>query len=201
MIRRLAFKLGGLAAAILPGSRGAWGEAMAAEIATIDGDWDAARFAAGCFIAGLKERAADFDTRFAAGLWSLATASAAFAAFHIRNAWGGARALLGGPDAFYETLWRNDPTVAAAYRGAIPMVASCFLLLGLVHLCGAYLLARRRFRAFALSWCAALAIATFVVAIELSVVWTLDGVPSEFFALILQSLGVPALLLWKERTR
>jgi hypothetical protein len=201
MIRRLARKLGDVAAAMLPGARRAWGEAMAAEIETIAGDWEAARFAAGCVVAGLKARASDFDTQFAAGLGTLALASAAFAMFHIRLAWGGAEILLGRRDAFYETLWRSDPTVASAYRTAIPIVAFCFLLLGLIHLRGAYLLARGRLREFAFVWCAALAVATLAVAIQLSVVWTLDGVPNEFFALMLQSLGVPALLIWKEKSR
>jgi hypothetical protein len=201
MMRRLAVKLGDLAVMALPRSRKAWGQAMMVEIEMISGDWAAAHFAAGCVIAGLTDRLSDFDAGFAAGLRFLALVSGAFALFHLRCAWGGARILLGRPDPFFNVLQRSDPAAAAAYHNAIPIVAGCFLLLGIAHLAGAYLLARGRFREFLFVWCAVVVVATLAVVVQLSIVWTLDGIPSEFAAPIVQSIGVSALLMWsKSRT-
>jgi hypothetical protein len=196
---RLAFALCALAATILPARRRMWGEAMRAELWHIADPRSALSHAAGCLAAAARERARDFDTRFAAGLWSVALVSGAFAIFHISCAARGVDVLLGRPDGFLDALIRSgraDAGLVAAYRAARPVVIACLFALGFAQLAAAWLLFHRQLRRFVITWCAALASAIAAVAIQLSVVWTLDGVPAEFVALLFQAAALPMLLLW-----
>ena len=198
MSGRLAAALCELAVRILPGRRRDWGEAMKAELAHVDAGGPALAHGGGCLVAAAKARAQDFDTRFAAGLWSVALVTAGFAAFHLQCAARGIAALNGGRDGFLEALLRGgaDADLVASYRSAMPAVIACFIALGLVHAVAAVLLARRRLDLFPVAWTAALAIAAAAVAIQLSVVWTPVGLPTEFQALLVQAAALPPLLLW-----
>jgi hypothetical protein len=204
MMRRLAIVACDLAGFALPPARARWHAAMVAEVACIRDDRDAMRFAAGCLVAGLRERIADDDSRFTAGLASLAVVSLLAALAHIGLAWRGAKLLVAGPDRFFALLQAanpDQPMSRAAFDAAMPVVAVCFLGLGIAHLCGGWLLLRRRLRHFAWAWGAGLVFAAIAVAVQLSVVWSLDGLPSEFTALLVQMLGLPALLVWSEARR
>jgi hypothetical protein len=52
-----------------------------------------------------------------------------------------------------------------------------------------------------MAWSAGVLFAAVAVAVQLSVVWSLDGLPSEFIALLVQMLGLPLLLLWSQSRR
>ncbi len=204
MMRRIAIAACDVAGLALPPGRARWHAAMLAEVSCIGDDRDAMRFAAGCLVAGLRERIADADSRFTAGLVSLAVVSLVAAFAHIGLAWRGAELLVAGPDRFFALLQAanpDQPMSRAAFDAAMPVLASCFLGLGIAHLCGAWLLLRRRLRDFAWAWGGGLLFASVAVAVQLSVVWSLDGLPSEFAALLVQMLGLPALLLWSEARR
>jgi hypothetical protein len=187
-----------IAGRVLPARRKHWGEAMRVELAYMDDPRSAMRHAGGCVLAAVRERALDFDSRFAAGLWSVALASAAFAVFRLACAARGVGVLLGGHDDFREALVRGgaDARTLAGYEGARPVVIAGFVALGLAHLVAAFLLFRVDLRRFLLAWAATLLIATLAVAIQLSIVWSLDGLPSEYFALLVQAVAVPLLLFW-----
>lgn len=197
---RLALSLGDLATRILPSGRKGWGEAMKAELIHIDDERSAVAHARGCLIAAVRERALDFHTRFAAGIWGVALVSGAFAFFHLKCASRGVDVLLGArDDGFLETLrhsGRADAELVAAYQNAMPVVIACFFCLGAAHLAAAWFLFRMQLRRFLWAWCAALLVATAAVAIQLSIVWSPDGLPSEFFALLVQAVALPALLFW-----
>jgi ABC-type nitrate/sulfonate/bicarbonate transport system permease component len=199
MIGRLAPLLGKVAVRLLPAPRKPWGAAMEAELRYIGDERAAIGYAAGCLIAAIQERARDFETRFSAGLWSIAAVSAAFALFHIYCATRGVQVLLGSPDGFLDSLVRSgraDAALIASYQSAMPIVIACLFALGAAHLAAAYCLVRRRFRGFLVAWCSALGIAAVAVAIQLSIVWTGDELPSEFFALLIQATALSLLVLW-----
>ena len=199
MMRRFALGLNGLAVLTLPRSRKRWGDALSAELGHITEDHATLFFAGGCLIAAIKERTSDFETRFAAGIWSVALATGVFAFIHVQCALRGMSVLLGGHDGFLDSLMRAgraDATLTASYHSAMPFVIVCVFSLGLAHFAAAYFLFRMELRRFLFAWCAALPIAMLAVVIQLSVIWTLDGLPSEFFALLVQMLALPALLLW-----
>jgi hypothetical protein len=78
----------------------------------------------------------------------------------------------------------------------MPFVIACLFALGFAHLGASYFLLRREWRRFLIAWCGALVAAIVAVAVQLSVVWNADGLPSEFFALLVQAVALPILLLW-----
>lgn len=198
MSGRLPVALCDLAARLLPARRRLWGDAMRAELAHIDDRRSAFAHAGGCLVAAVRERARDFDTRFTAGLWAVALASTAFALIHLACAARGMNVLLGGHDGFREALIRGgaDAQLLASYESARPVVVACIAGLGLAHLAAAFLLFRTEVGRFLVAWSVALLIATIAVVIQLSVIWSLDGLPSEYFALLIQAVAVPLLLFW-----
>ena len=198
MTGRLAHALCDLASLVLPRRRKLWGDAMRAELDHIGDGRSAVAHATGCLVAAARERALDFETRFAAGLWSVALVTGAFALFHIGCAARGVRVLLGARDGFLDMLVRGgaDMQLLASYQGARPVVISCLLGLGLAQLAAAWFLFRMQLRPFLFAGGAALLIATVAVAIQLSIVPSAAGLPSEFFAPIAQGLALPMLLLW-----
>lgn len=196
---RLAHMLCTLAALLLPARRKPWGEAMRDELAFIESDREAVSYGFGCMAAAARERALDFDTRFAAGLWAVALIGAGFALFHIACAAHGLAVLRGAPDGFLDALLRSgaaDAELVARYRTARPVVIALLFGLGFAHLLVAWFLARRQLRGFLIAWFAALLAAVIAVAIQLSIVWSVDGLPSEFVAVLVQAVSVPLLLLW-----
>jgi hypothetical protein len=199
MSGRLASKLCDFAAALLPASRKGWGDAMRAELAYIGSERSALVHSVGCIMAAVKERAMDFDARFAAGIWSVALVTAALAIFHLRCAWRGLEVLMGDHDGFLAGLTRcgrADIETIARYHSAIPVVATCLFCLGLAHLAAGYFLVRMQIKRVCAAWLAALLLATLAVFIQLSIVWSPPGLPSEYYALLLQAAALPALLLW-----
>jgi hypothetical protein len=88
------------------------------------------------------------------------------------------------------------PALMTRYEAARPIVIGCFIILGCTHLAAAWFLSRTQFHRFLIAWCAALLVAGVAVAIQLSIVWSADGMPSEFHALIIQAVALPALLAW-----
>lgn len=193
--RRVAFALCDLANRMLPVPRRHWGRAMIADLDHVEDDREALAYAAGCLHAAVVERCRDFDTRFAAGLWSVALVTGLFAMIHVVCAAHGVNVLLGAHDGMLDALRRRggaDRFVIARY------VIGCFFMLGMVHAAANWLLVRSQFGLFLAAWCAALVVAGLAVAIQLSVIWTADGVPSEFYALIVQAAVIPALLIWSK---
>ena len=199
MMHRLAYALCDLAIILLPPGRRLWGKAMKAELAYVDDIASALTHAGGCVVAAAKQRLSDFDARFTVGLGTLALLSAGFGIFHIACASRGVDVLLGRPDGFLVTLVRSgraSPELIASYHAAMPIVIGCLFALGFAHLGASYFLLRRQWRRFLIAWCAALVAAIIAVAVQLSVVWSEDGLPSEFFALLIQAVALPVLLLW-----
>ncbi len=165
------------------------------------GDDDAFAFAGGCLIAAVKERFCDFDTRFAAGLWAVAVVSGLFGVIHLLCAAHGVRVLLGAPDGMLESLRQSgnlSRSVVSRFESARPFVIACFVALGLLQVIAGWFLVRVRFWEFLFAWCVAVIIAVAAVAVQLSVIWTGDGVPSEFYAILVQAAAIPALLLWSD---
>ncbi len=200
MMRRLAVALCGAASRVLPASRRRWADAMVVELAHTDGDRAALGFAGGCLLAALHERVRDLDTRFAAGLWSIAVITALFAVLRISCAARGLAAIFGARDGMHEALAGQGASLAlmTRYDAARPVVVGCFVVLGCAQLAGAWFLSRGQLQRSLVAWCVALIVATITVGIQLSIVWNLDGVPSEFHALLVQA-AVPALLIWFRR--
>jgi hypothetical protein len=199
MIHRLTHALCELAMLLLPARRQSWGEAMKAEVSYIGDAASALAHAGGCVIAAARERVTDFDSRFAAGLGLVALVGAAFGVFHIVCASRGVEVLFGARDGFLDSLVRAQratPELVARYEDARPIVIACLMSLGLAHLWAAHFLIRRAWRNFLLTWCCALLIAIVAVVIQLSVVWSAGGLPSEFVALLIQAVALPLLLLW-----
>lgn len=198
MMRRLAFRLCIVASHLLPAARKPWADAMAAELPHVESDRAALAYAAGCLIAAIRERAHDFDTRFSAGLWSIAITTSLLAMFQLACAARGIDVLLGARDGMREALLHEGagPALVARYETARPIVVCCFILLGCTHLAAAWFLSRTQLRRFFIAWCAALLVATIAVMIQLSVVRSTIGVPSEFHALLVQAVALPALLAW-----
>lgn len=196
---RLSIALCDLAILVLPRPRKTWGDAMKAELSHIAEDGQVMTYASGCLVAAVKERALDFETRFSAALGVVALTSAAFGVFHVLCAARGVDALLGAPDGFLDALVRSgraDTHLVASYLSARPIVIACLFGLGVAHLAAACFLVRLELQRFTIAWCAALLIAIAAVVIQLSIVWSVDGLPSEFYALLVQAVGLPALLLW-----
>jgi hypothetical protein len=199
MTRRLAFALCDLAIIVLPRGRRVWGEAMQAELSYVTGGPAAFAHATGCVVAAAKVRMADVESRFAAGLGSLALLSVAFGIYHIGCASRGLDVMLGRPDGFLAGLMRSGratPELIASYHQAMPFVVACLFALGFAHLTGSYFLLRREWHRFLLAWCGALLAAMAAVTVQLLVVWSSDGLPSEFYALLIQAVALPMLLLW-----
>lgn len=204
MTARLALLLCKFAIRVLPPGRKPWGAAMEAELHFIDDDRAGVSYATGCLVSAVRERLSDFETRFGAGLWSLAIVSAAFALFHIQCAARGVEVLLGRPDGFLASLVRGgraDAALIERYQSAMPVVIACLFCLGAAHLAAAYCLVRGQLRAFLVTWCFALLIAVSAVAIQLSIVSTGGELPSEFMALLIQAIALPALLIWSHARR
>lgn len=203
MTRRLVPLLCRLATRLMPPACKPWGAAMEAELCFIDDSRAAVSYAAGCLIAALQERARDFDARLAAGLWSIALVSTAFALFHLQCGARGVQVLLGRPDGFLDSVVRSGRADAAfidSYRSAMPVVIVCLFCLGIAHLAAAYFLVRQELRKFLLAWCMALISAAAAVSIQLSIVWSGD-IPSEFFALLFQAATLPLLMFWSDLHR
>lgn len=201
MMRHLAVALCEAAGRLLPATRKRWADAMIVELSHADDDRDALAFGAGCLHAALRERARDLDTRFAAGLWSIAVFTALFAVLRLECAARGIAVLLGARDGMRDLLAVQGASLAllARYDFARPAVTGCFVILGCAHLAGGWFLGQGQVRRFMAAWCVALVVAAFAVAVQLSVFWQLDGVPSEFHALLVQAIAVPALLAWFHR--
>lgn len=198
MMYRLAFTLCRAAGHMLPAARKPWADAMTAELVHAEDDRAALAYAGGCLLAALRERLRDFDTRFAAGLWSIAVITGLFAVFQFACAAHGIRALLGARDGMREALLHQgaSPALMASYEAARPIVIGCFIILGCTHLAAAWFLSRTQLHRFLITWSAALLVAGVAVTIQLSIVWSLDGMPSEFHALLMQAVALPALLAW-----
>jgi hypothetical protein len=81
MMHRLAYALCRVAGHMLPAARKPWADAMTAELSYTEDDHAALAYAGGCLLAALRERVLDFDTRFTAGLWSIAVITSLFALF------------------------------------------------------------------------------------------------------------------------
>jgi hypothetical protein len=195
----LPFALCDLARRLLPPASRPWGDAMKAELSHIADRRHALDYAGGCLVAAAKARARDFDTRFAAGLWSVASVGAIFAYVHLACAARGIAVLRGARDGFLDALVRSgaaDADLLLRYQSARPIVIACLLGLGLAHLAAAWFLVRRDLRRFLIAWSAALLAAILAVTIQLSVVWSADGLPSEFAALLVQAAMLAMLLLW-----
>lgn len=133
-----------------------------------------------------------------AGLWTIAVVTAFYAIVQLACAVRGVAVLFGAHDGMLDALLRHGapPPVIASYETARPVVVGCFLALGAAQLTTAWFLSRRQFRLFATAWCIALVVAGIAVAIQLSIIPNRAGVPSEFRALLMQAVAVPALLAW-----
>jgi hypothetical protein len=196
MMRRLPLILCNVAIRLLPDSRRSWADGMIAELSYADDDQAALSFARGCLLTALRERACDADTQIMASLWTIAVATALYAVIRLVCAAHGVAVLFGAHDGIRDALLRQGASsnVIASYEAARPIVVGCFLVLGTVQLATAWFLSRGQIRAFATAWCIALAIAGIAVAIQLSIIPDGTGVPSEFHALLMQAVAVPALL-------
>ncbi len=197
MTRRLAALLNAASLRVLPSSRREWGEAMSAELAYID-DRAALVHAGHCVVAAFGERVRDFETRFSAALGLVAMATVVFALTQLECAMRGVQVLLGRSDGMLALLIDHGagPQRVALYQTTRPLVVTCFLLLGAIQLLGAWLLLRRRWRPFLVVWGAALAVAVCAVWLQLRVVWSLDGVPSEFNGVLVQAVCLSLILAW-----
>lgn len=187
------------AARLLPSRRRLWGEAMRAELAYVPPGPEAIVYGVGCLWAAGRERARDFDTVFGAGLWVASVVGVAFACFHIACAAHGVAVLRGAPDGFLDQMLSSgppDPRLIERYMAARPIVIGCLFGLGAAHLGAAWFLARRQWRRFTAAWCLALAIGLSAVGIQLSIVWSPDGLPTELAALGIQAVILSALLHW-----
>ena len=201
MMRRLPLILCHVASRLLPARRRSWADGMLAELSYADDARAALSFAVGCLLAALRERLRDADTHIIAALWTIAVITAFYALVRLACAVRGVAVLFGARDGMLDALLRHQapPTVLAGYETARPIVIGCFLALGFAQFATAWFLSRRQFRSFATAWCIALLIAGVAVAIQLSIIPSGAGVPSEFHALLMQAVAVPALLVWSHR--
>lgn len=174
---------------------------MIVELSHAENDRAALRFASGCLLAALRERVHDADTHLRAGLWLIAIVTALYGIFRLACAAHGLAVLWGAQDGMRDAFVQQGvaSAVIARYDAARPIVVGCFAALGLALLTSAWFLSRRQFRPFVTAWSIALLIAGIAVALQLSIVWSADGVPSEFRALLVQAITVPALLVWSHR--
>ncbi len=176
---------------------------MIAEVSQADDDRAALSFASGCVLTALRERARDVETLTCAGLWSVALLTALYAIDGLRCAARGLAVLMGAHDGMVAQLVRlgAPPSVIAAYEAARPIVVGCLAALACAQFATAWFLSRGQMRRFLIAWSAAFLVAGLAVVIQLSVIWTLDGVPSEFHALLAQAIAVPGLFAWSESHR
>ena len=176
---------------------------MIAEVSQADDDRAALSFASGCVLTALRERARDVETLTCAGLWSVALLTALYAIDGLRCAARGLAVLMGAHDGMVAELVRlgAPPSVIAAYEAARPIVVGCLAALACAQFATAWFLSRGQMRRFLIAWSAAFLVAGLAVVIQLSVIWTLDGVPSEFHALLAQAIAVPGLFAWSESHR
>ena len=174
---------------------------MVVELSHTEGDRAALVFAGGCLLAALSERVRDLDTRYAAGLWSIAVVTALFAVLRISCAARGLAVIFGARDGMHEALLKQGASfqLVARYDATRPVVVGCFVVLGCAQLAGAWFLSRGQLRRSLVAWSVTLIVAVIAVGTQLSIVWNLDGVPSEFHALLVQATAVPALLVWFHR--
>ena len=202
MTRSLPTFLCEIAGRLLPMSRRPWADAMIAELSHTDDGRAALSFAGGCLLAALSERVRDADTHFVAVLWSIAVITALDSIFRLACAARGLNVLFGAPDGMRQALLQHGASAAitAGYDNARPTIVVCFMALGLAQLATAWFLSRGQLRHFFVAWSIALLIAGVAVTIQLSIIWTVEGVPSELRALLLQAVAVPGLLVWS-RTR
>ena len=198
MMRRLASTLCDIAGHVLPVAHKRWADAMAAELPHTENDRAALAYAAGCLVAAMRERAHEFDTRFAAGLWSVAVTTSLFGIIQLACAVRGIEVLFGARDGMREALVHDGANLAlvARYDAARPIVIGIFILLGCVHLASAWFLSRMQLRKFFITWCTALLIASVAVMIQLSIVRNTGGIPSEFHGLLVPAVVLAALLAW-----
>lgn len=201
MMQRLPHILCNVALRLLPRSRRSWADGMIAELWHADGDRAALAFASGCLLAALRERVCDAHTHSIVCLWTIAVTTAFYAVIQLVCAAHGVAVLFGARDGMRDALLRHgaSSTVMANYDVARPIVVGCFLALGAAQLATAWFLSRGQVRLFASAWCIALVIAGMAVGIQLSIVPNGAGVPSEFHALLMQAVAVPALLIWLRR--
>lgn len=197
MTRRLAALLNVASLQVLPASRREWGEAMSAELAYID-DRAALVHAGHCVLAAFGERVRDFETRFSMAVGLVAMATVVFALDQLECAARGVQVLLGRSDGMLAGLVSQGagPELVARYQTTRPLVVTCLLALGALHLLGAWLLLRRRWRPFLAVWGAALVVAVSAVWLQLRVVWSLDGVPSEVSGVLVQAVCLSLILAW-----
>jgi hypothetical protein len=202
MTRRLTALLNAATLRVLPSSRREWGEAMSAELAYID-DRAALVHAGNCVLAAVGERVRDFETRFSAAVGLVAMATVVFALDQLGCAMRGVQVLLGRSDGMLALLVSRGagPELVARYQTTRPLVVTCLVALGAIHLLGAWLLLRRRWRPFLAVWSAALAVAVCAVWLQLRVVWSLDGVPSEVNGVLVQAVSLSLILAWVDGRR
>lgn len=173
---------------------------MLVELSHVENNRAALTFESGCLLAALRERVRDADTQIRAALWSIAIVTALYAAFQLTCATRGLAVLLGAPDGMRDAFVQQGvtPAVMARYEAARPIVVGCFFALGMAQLATAWFLSRRQIRLFVTAWSIALLIAGIAVALQLSIVWNVQGLPSEFHALLVQAVAVPTLLVWSD---
>lgn len=198
MRRRLALALCGIARTMLPARQRPWADAMIAELPHAENDATALAYAGGCLIGALRERLRDDATQLVAGLWAIALVTGYCAVSQIACAARGIGVLMGARDNMLQALLANgaSPAMIAGYQAARPTVIICFIILGGAQLAAAWFLSAQQLHRFAVTWCVALVAASVAVIIQLSIVPGADGVPSEFHALLLQAVALPALLFW-----
>ena len=203
MRHRGALLLWKLATRLLPEARRPWGDAMLGELLEAETERAALEFAAGCVVAAVRERVGDVDSRYSAGLWIIALLTAFYAVIRIDCAMRGVAVLLGAPDGMREAFVHHGVSafVIANYETARPLVVGCFLGLGIAHVAAAWFLSRGSIRPFVMAWSIAFMLAVVAVGVQLSVFWHLDGLPSEFHALLVQAVAIPPLLAWYHRQR
>lgn len=201
MTRRGPLMLWKIATRLLPDSRQPWGDAMLAELLEAETERAALEFAAGCVVAAMRERVGDVDSRYSAGLWIIALVTAFHAVVRIDCGVRGLAVLLGAPDGMRQALVQHgaNAKMIADYEAARPFVVGCFLGLGVAHVAAAWFLSRGSVRPFLMAWSIAFMLAAVAVGVQLSIVWNLDGLPSEFHALLIQAVAVPSLLAWYHR--
>ena len=151
----------------------------------------------------MRERTRDADTQIGAGRWAIAVITALYAVVRLACAAHGLAALSGAADGMRDALLMQGggPALAARYDAARPIVVGLFLALGCAQLATAWFLSRGQIRRFLAAWSIALLAAGSAVAIQLSILRQIEGIPSEFHALLVQAVAVPALLAWSHTRR
>jgi hypothetical protein len=198
MTRRLALLLSRLARSALPPGREEWAAAMGAELEHIEGRLAPLAFSASCVGAAVRDRIRHVPSLALAGAWTVALLTATLALFQLGCAVRGTGILLGAPDPYLEALLRGTPDqriIGTAYHQATPALLACLIAAGLTQLAAAWLLVRRRWRAFVFSSLAALACCTIMGGVIAWIGTGSGGLLVQFSALVLQAIAVP--LLWQ----